>query len=134
MDFYKRSYNYLYLYFDTHFMTTSRALPQEKKLTVLSRIEPGCLGPDGVDHIESFCRFANQELKKVDSNFVKWLPLPRYDKSLPEMQYSVNSKQLSRDKAAKYLSHFNSELDDFEEHFHDKVSLLINEFLSEHKT
>ncbi len=114
-------------------MTTSRVLPQEKKLTVLCRIEPGCLGPDGIDHIESFCRFANQELKTVDSNFIKWLPLPRYDKSLPEMQYSVNYRQLNREKAAKYLSLFNCELNDFEEHFHDKVALLINEFLSKNK-
>ncbi|WP_299792077.1 hypothetical protein [uncultured Shewanella sp.] len=114
-------------------MTTSRALPQEKKLTVLCRIEPGCLGPDGVDHIESFCRFANQELKKVDPDYIKWIPLPRYDKSLSEMQYSVNNKQLNREKAAKYLSHFQSDLDDFEEHFHDKVSLLINDFLSNNR-
>ncbi|WP_077755547.1 hypothetical protein [Shewanella psychrophila] len=114
-------------------MPKTISLPKEKKLTVLCRIEPGCLGPDGLDYIADFCRFANQELKQVDANFIIWLPLPRYDKSLPEMQYSVNQKQLSHDKAAQYLDHFKSDLDDFEEHFHDKLSLLIDEFLANKK-
>ncbi|ACA86664.1 hypothetical protein [Shewanella woodyi] len=111
----------------------STELPKEKKLTVLCRVEPGCLGPDGLDHIESFCRFSHQELKKIDSDFIKWLPLPRYDKSLAEMEYSVDSKLLSRDKASQYLAHFKCELDEFEEHFHDKLSTLINEFLANNK-
>ncbi|QFU22829.1 hypothetical protein FM038_012190 [Shewanella eurypsychrophilus] len=111
-------------------MPKSVELPKEKKITVLCRIEPGCLGPKGLDHIEDFCRFANQELKRVDGNFIIWLPLPRYDKSLAEMQYSVNKKQLNHDKAAQYLAHFDCDLDDFEEHFHEQLSVMIDEFLS----
>ncbi|NRD73851.1 hypothetical protein HQQ94_11495 [Shewanella sp. VB17] len=111
----------------------STKLPQEKKLTVTCRVEPGCLGPDGIEHIESFCRFSHQELKKVDAEFIKWLPLPRYDKSLSEMEYSVASKLLTREKASQYLAHFECELDEFEEHFHDKLSTLINDFLANRK-
>lgn len=111
----------------------STELAKEKKLTVMCRVEPGCLGPDGIDHIESFCRFAHKELKKVDSDFVKWMPLPRYDKSLAEMEYSVDSKLLTRDKASQYLTYFKCELDEFEEHFNDKISILINEFLANKK-
>ena len=34
-------------------MTTQT--PTEKKLTIQIRVEPGCLGPDGKEHIETFC-------------------------------------------------------------------------------
>ena len=31
-----------------------------KKLLVMYRIEPGCLGPQGADYVEEFCVFAKQ--------------------------------------------------------------------------
>lgn len=111
-------------------MPKSVLLTKDKKLTVLCRIEPGCLGPDGLDHIENFCRFANQALKQVNDNFIIWLPLPRYDKSLAEMQYSVNQKQLTHEKAAKYLALFHCDLERFEEDFHEQLSVMIDQFLA----
>ncbi|QYJ84540.1 hypothetical protein K0I73_09600 [Shewanella mesophila] len=105
-------------------------LDNDKKLVILCRIEPGCLGPDGIDHIADFCRYANQALKGEGNHFVKWLPLPRYDKSLAEIEYSVGDKGLSRAQATAYLQVFNRDLAQFEEQFHDLLALMINRYLS----
>ena len=51
-------------------MKTKLPLPQDKKLTVIFRLEPGCLGPDGEDHVEEFCKFAEKEVAPIDSDFV----------------------------------------------------------------
>jgi hypothetical protein len=45
-------------------------LPMYKKLTVTFRVGPGCLGPDGIDHIEGFCKFAKKEVDGLDSDFI----------------------------------------------------------------
>ncbi len=87
-------------------MSNSLSLPKEKKLTVTYRVEPGCLGPKGADHIEKFCLFAQKQVESIDADFVHWEIVPRYDKSLPEMQYQIGKKRLSHDKAATYLQLF----------------------------
>ena len=33
-------------------------LSQDKKLTVVVRVESGCLGPNGSKHVEEFCSVA----------------------------------------------------------------------------
>ena len=109
-------------------MSLDLPLPMYKKLTVTFRVEPGCLGPDGADHIENFCKFAKKEVASLDSDFVRWIITPRYDKSLPETEYTTNNKRLDHDKAEKYLQVFSKELDDFEEHLQDKLSVLIDEY------
>jgi len=111
-------------------MKLNSALPQDKKLTVLFRVESGCLGPTGEEHIEDFCLFAEKELKVVDANYMNWMITPRHDKSEPEIEYKVNNKNLSHDKAAKYLGIFDKNLDDVEERLHDKLSILIDQHLS----
>ncbi|MFT2091720.1 hypothetical protein [Paraglaciecola sp. 2405UD69-4] len=103
-------------------------LPLYKKLTVTFRVEPGCLGPDGIEHIEKFCKFAKKEVAGLDSDFVRWVITPRYDKSLPETEYKTNNKRLDHEKAEKYLTIFGKDLDEFEEHLQDKLSILIDEF------
>ncbi|GIU43219.1 hypothetical protein TUM3794_28360 [Shewanella colwelliana] len=105
-------------------------LSDNKKLVLLCRIEPGCLGPDGIDHIANFCRFANGALKHVDAEFIKWRPLPRYDKSLDEIEYSIAGKGLTRPQAAQYLAVFDKSLEEFEEHFHDTLTELIDIYLA----
>lgn len=104
-------------------------LSQEQKLTVVCRIEPGCLGPQGKDHIAEFCNFAQVEVEPVDADFVHWVLVPRNDKSLPEMQYKVGEKTLTHDKAARYLQLFKKDLDLFEDHLHDKLAHLVDEYL-----
>jgi hypothetical protein len=105
-------------------------LAHDKKLVILCRIEPGCLGPDGIDHIADFCRYANKELKCDASHYIRWLPLPRYDKSLDEIEYLVGEKGLSRIQAAVYLEVFNQDLAEFEEQFHERLASMINCYLS----
>ena len=97
---------------------------------VLFRVEPGCLGPDGIDHIEKFCLYAEKQVASVDADFVHWDIVPRLDKKLPEIEYKVSHKKLSHDKAAKYLNIFSKNLDEFEAHLNDKLTLLIEEFLT----
>lgn len=110
-------------------MNMKLPLPQDKKLTVIFRIEPGCLGPEGVDHIDEFCVFAQKHIETVDADFVHWQLMPRLDKTQTEMQYKINNKGLDHDKAEKYLKLFNKELDEFEGHLHEKLSELIDQYL-----
>jgi len=109
-------------------MKDNLPLPKEKKLMVVFRVEPGCLGPRGADIIEEFCQFAQKEVETLDSDFVHWDILPRIDKSLPEMQYKVNEKKLTHDKAARYLEVFDKSLDEFEGHLHNKLALLVERY------
>lgn len=110
-------------------MKNNLPLPQEKKLTIIFRVESGCLGPRGTTHIEEFCHFAQQEFASVDADFIHWEIMPRHDKSLAEMQYQVGNKKLSHDKAEKYLAVFDKELDEFEGHLHKKFAELIDQYL-----
>jgi hypothetical protein len=110
-------------------MNSRLPLPQDRKLTVLCRLEPGCLGPQGMDNIEVFCAFAQQQVAHVDADFVHWQLLPRYDKSLAEMQYKIGNKNLSHEQASRYLQMFNKNLDDFEQRLHDRLADSINAYL-----
>lgn len=109
-------------------MELTLPLPLYKKLTVTFRVEPGCLGPTGVEHVEDFCKYAKVAFKGFHSDFVRWVIIPRYDKSLPETEYKTNNKGLDHNKAALYLQAFEQDLDEFEEHFQEKLSVLIEEF------
>ncbi len=110
-------------------MNSNFPLPQEKKLTVLFRVEPGSLGPDGSEHVGKFCDFAQKEFELIDSDFIHWEIVPRYDKSLPEMEYRVGVKILTHDKAEKYLKIFEKILDEFEDDLVKTLSRLIGQFL-----
>ena len=110
-------------------MTKNPVLQQDKKLTITMRLEPGCLGPDGTEHIEGFCRVAQERLGGVDTAFVHWSFVPRHDKSLPEMQYDVAGKRLSKPMARRYLELFGREFDEFEAQLHDQIAGLIEQYL-----
>lgn len=110
-------------------MKNKLPLPQDKKLTVVFKVEPGCLGPEGKAHIKSFCQFAQKEMAAVDANFIHWIIEARHDKKSIEMQYKIGAKKLSHDKAERYLKMFSKKLDEFEGHLHDKLALLIDQFL-----
>ncbi len=110
-------------------MKDNLPLPQDKKLNVLFRVEHGSLGPEGDKHVDAFCIFAEKELMSLDSDYIHWEIIPRHDKSLPEMEYKVNNKKLSHDKAAKYLEIFGQDLDGFEGHLAKKLSRLIEQFM-----
>jgi hypothetical protein len=110
-------------------MENNLALPADKMLTVVVRIEPGCLGQDGDKRIEAFCRAAYIKLQPINSGFINWQVLPRLDNSLPEIQYKTINKILSLSQAEKYLAFFDMNLDKFEEHLHDKLVVLIEQHL-----
>ncbi len=110
-------------------MKDSLPLPNNKKLVVTYRVEPGCLGPNGIDHVVSFCEFAHKSIQTLDSDYVSWDIVARLDKNLPEMQFGVGGKVLTHDQADKYLAVFNKGLDEFEGHLGSKLAELINEFM-----
>ena len=114
---------------DIKLMKIDLPLPQDKKLTVIFRVEPGCLGPEGPSHVNGFCEYAIKQLEDIDSDMVHWDIMPRNDKSEPEMQYMMISKNLVRDKAEKFLQLFDKNIDDFENTFHDNLAQLIDEYL-----
>jgi len=110
-------------------MKDNLPLPRDKKLTDLFRVEAGLLGPKGDEHVEAFSKFAENELMSLDSDYIHWEIVPRYDKSIPEMEYMINGKRLSHDKAAKYLEVFGQDLDEFELHLAKNLTRLVDEFL-----
>lgn len=118
-------------------MTKVLPLSDKKKLRVIFRIEPGCLGPDGENLINDFCQFAQPRIDLQNtSKRVNWSDLitcelaPRSDKSLPEVQYTIDTRALSHDKAARYFALFSKQLDEFEHDLNEKLSDLIDVYLS----
>ncbi len=99
-------------------------------VVVLYRVEPGCLGPDGKSLIEAFCKFANEAFGTLFAQHVELLFVPRYDKSLAEIQYQYNGKNLSGEMAKKFFNAQSVEIDDFEEQLNDRLSGLIDTFLA----
>lgn len=112
-------------------MTEIKPIPTNKKLLVQFRLEPGCLGPQGDQHIDQFCQFAQNQFEGFYSHFVDWEITPRLDKSLPEIQYGINQKQLNSKQVSKYLQIFKHELSSFEESLDDKLAEMIDHYLSQ---
>lgn len=110
-------------------MTTNAPLQSSQKLTVIYRIEPGCLGPNGRDFIEDFCCSAQNDFEKLASDFIQWSIIPRYDKSLPEIQYKVGDKNLPIEMASTYFQKYQIDLYRFEELLNDKLAALIERHL-----
>ena len=110
-------------------MKSSLPLANKKKLTLVFRVEPGSLGPDGGDHVDAFCEFAQRQLASLDADFMQWVIVPRRDKSLAEMEYQVDTKKLNHHQAEKYLQIFDKSLDDFEGDLAAELSRLIGQFL-----
>ncbi|MBB1270449.1 hypothetical protein [Shewanella sp. SR44-3] len=102
----------------------------DNKLVILCRLEAGCLGPDGVDHIETFCLMAQKALVTHEAEVCHWLLEPRFDKSLEEFQYGLKGKMLTKEQTKKYLAHAGREWDNFEEKFEDKLTQLINLYIA----
>ncbi|ARD22406.1 MULTISPECIES: hypothetical protein [Shewanella] len=102
----------------------------DNKLIVLYRLEPGCLGPDGIEHIDTFCQLAQQTLANLDTETCQWFLEPRFDKKRDEMAYCLANKMLTRAQAAKYLHRFGQDLELVQETFEDKLTLLINQYIA----
>lgn len=103
-------------------------LPLYKKLLVMYRIEPGCLGPQGVEYVEEFCTFAKKKLKNNHGHCLRWVVKPRYDKSLPELEFQIKNNVVSRENAAKYMDSFDIDIDAFEEALEETLADLVDLF------
>ena len=109
-------------------MRNKLPLSADRKITVIYRIEPGCLGPEGPARIDDFCRYAQQQVATIDTEYVIWNILPRLDKSIPEMQYMLAGKRINHQQADKYLKVLGKNLDDFEGDLIDIMTVLIEQF------
>jgi hypothetical protein len=104
-------------------------LQDDKKLSVTYRVEPGCLGSEGESHVAKFCSFAHAELQSLDSDTIVFNIVPRADKILPEMEYSIGGKKINYTQAEQYLEAFDKSLDDFESQLSDRMAALIDDFI-----
>ncbi len=101
----------------------------DAKLTLLFRVEPGCLGPDGKVYIDEFCHLAQQAFA---SNQHPWLAIkivPRYDKQRPETEYLLGERGLNRSKAERYMMLHGKALSQLECQLNDLISDLIDHYL-----
>ena len=110
-------------------MKDSLPLPENKKLSVTYRVEPGCLGPEGKSHIEEFCTYAQTNLETLDSDYVRWKIQPRNDKALPETSYHIVGRSMNHDQAEKQGTVVGKSLDEFECHLGDKMADFIDVYL-----
>lgn len=109
-------------------MSSFSKLTREQKLTVIYRVEPGCLGPKGAEHIEAFCEYAQASLQTLDADYINWNIIPRYDKTFPEMSYQVLGKRTTQQQAEKYLAIFGKNLEELEGHLTDQLADLIGSY------
>jgi len=103
--------------------------PEDKKLTLVIRVEPGCLGPNGAEIVDDFCLQSYKDFEPLYSDFIHWRIEVRNDKILPEMDYYVVNKRLDANKAAQYLAVFEQNLAEIEATLEDKMATLINGYL-----
>lgn len=107
---------------------TVNIFPESKKMTVLFRVEPGSLGPDGVQYIGEFCEFAQLQLQACAEVYIHWEIVPRVDKALAELEFQLSAKKLTSAKAGQYLAVFGESLDHFEEQLENNLEAIINQY------
>lgn len=107
----------------------TQSLTNAQKLQVIFRVEPGSLGPEGKDHIESYCQEAQSLFTDIDADIARWAIIPRYDKSLPELEYQLQSQRLSAEQAERYLSALGKHINELEEHLEEHIAESIESFL-----
>lgn len=106
-----------------------QTLPEDKKIQLRFRVEPGCLGPEGTKYVDDFCSFAQHQFSGVDTEFVTWFIEPRHNKALAETEYGINGRQLSAAQAERYLLAICHSLEELEDHLHSTLANLIDEFM-----
>ena len=102
-------------------------LPKERKLTIIFRVEPGCLGPNGDKMIIDFCADAQIQ---IESDCINWQIEPRNNKNDSEIQFYIGSKLLPREKAEKYLSVLGISIEHVEAQLLENITELIEQYLN----
>ena len=82
-----------------------------KRLSIQIRIEPGCLGPDGKSHIDTFCTAASRIFAAIEPERIGWVLIPRHDKQLPEQEFFIEGRKLSEEQASLLLQRMGLSLD-----------------------
>ena len=113
-------------------MPAQLPLSDTQKMLVTFRVEPGCLGPQGGQHAEEFCAFAQREFELNENTYVDWHIVPRNDKSAPEMEYSWHGKKITNEQSARYLRTFEHDLAEFEDAVPTKFVHLIERYFERH--
>jgi len=103
-------------------------IPAHKKLWVVFRMEPGSLGPDGQHYIQEFCEFAQVQLQASAKPYISWFIIPRFDKTLAEMEFQISGKKVPEIKAKQYLTVFGEDLSDFEDELDNNLEAIVNQF------
>lgn len=104
-------------------------MSQTTKLTIVVRVEPGSLGPQGKDYVEDYCKLAQSAFEKKKGEFAHWSIIPRYDKTLPEIEFLLLGKTLDEAKAEQALNVLDTSVDEVEEHTMEMISTLIDRYL-----
>ena len=112
-------------------MNDKNLISDDKKLHVQFRLEPGCLGPQGLSHVNAFCLFAQKKFEANNNHLVKWEIAPRLNKSDPEITYKIKGKKLGNQQVSKYLKVFNQELSVFEDRLDSDIAQMIDLYLSQ---
>ncbi len=92
------------------------------------RLEPGCLGPDGAQYITEFCQFAQPLVSAHAPAFMQWVLTPRFDKTLPELQFSLAGRVLSDSQAERLCSSYQTDADTLVEELNHHLMLLIDQY------
>ncbi len=111
-------------------MPSQTQTPSNNQLSIIYRLEPGCLGPDGTEKIDAFCQIAQQHFQQNTALHIGLQIEPRFDKSLPEMEFALSGKKLNREQAQKYLDLFSENLTSFENELADQLATDIDAFLA----
>lgn len=98
------------------------------KITVICRVEPGCLGPDGADHVEDFCVLGQKEFDAIDPAIIDWEIIPRFDKTQPEIQYKLKNRLLNDQQSALYLKALGKDQDEFEDALFKQLTESVNHY------
>ncbi|MCV6590599.1 MAG: hypothetical protein OIF57_16470 [Marinobacterium sp.] len=110
-------------------MNEHAQVPENMRLSVIARIEAGCLGPEGDSHIEPFCRYANKAFFGVNKNVVDWFIIPRTESKAPEFEYQIQKRRLSDEKTDKYLEMLGTSLADFEQDLNNRICDVIEQYM-----
>lgn len=109
-------------------MPDVNVFPEDKKMSVVFRIEPGSLGPDGAEFVVEFCQFAQTQLQASSVDYLNWFIEPRFDKSLSELSFQLGHKILNRVQAEKYLGVLGENYSHFEEQLENNLEAMIDQY------
>lgn len=109
-------------------MVVEKNFPDNKRITVIFRVEPGSLGPDGNQYIDDFCQFAQQQLQACAEPYINWSIVPRRDKKMAEIAFQLANKKLTPAQAGQFLLVFGLSFEHFEAEIESNLEAIINQY------